>query len=366
MTMISFICKMSGRIRLFLAIENLKKALDDEQMRLPYYEQFFPLLGNANTINLNVQMLQDLMNDAAVAAQNVMVTRGGAVYAQYVNNAPEPAAPNTVLPPPRRLAAPVPSTVVTDVSKYLSYAEKIMTYFVSAGVTSTTYRVRDIIMLYIYVYSLDKYRPLYKVLENILFTTEKQCVPCFGENDLGPLLDNIRELTGINNIRLDFESVVSSLAFINKSVFNELSKFPIVKVKNTTDVIVYNNETDPCKVIVDKFTLLIGENVQYFHEAKNSEHILIKNPLVIENIAINIEKSSDINRMVYNAVNNIFINTVEQCAAENVKFNVSDYNKRFQFLKRVRESRKHNVVEKVAVGDVSVKPKSRSPTSDIK
>lgn len=360
---------MSAKTRLFLTIEKLKNAMDDPQMRFPFWEQFFPLLGGAAAIDIELSVLGDLINEAAVAAENLLLTQGTAVYSQYLygNNTATNRNVTNRLPPRRQV---VPVVGVVDLKKYTTFADKMMNYFVSAGTTSTTFRVKDLIMLYIYVSHTAKYKSLFDFLETILFRKEKECMPVISSEASSVLLDNLRDLTGITNIRLDYESLMNVNASIQRAVNNELSKYPQIKVRDyITNVNVYENITDPQVALAEKFALLAALPCEVAVDAKDNV-LRFPDPMMIENVAVNIEKSADMNRMVYNAINNIFINTVEQCASENIKFDVADYNRRFRMMNRARESNRSNYVEKVAVGDVTtrrrLKTNANTTTSELK
>ncbi|AKN63362.1 hypothetical protein AsGV088 [Agrotis segetum granulovirus] len=356
---------MSAKTRLFLTIEKLKNAMDDAQMRFPFWEQFFPLLGDATTIDVDLSVLSELINEAAIAAENLIITQGGAVYSQYLyGNAGTDSTRNQLRAPLRRGLLPSPVTVTLDVKKYASFAEKIMNYFVSSSVTSTSFKIKDLIMLYLFLSHTPKYKNLFSFIESVLFRKDKECVPVLEGEATSVILDNLRDLTGITNIRLDYESLMAVNVSLQRTTSAELSKYPQVKVRDyITNMNVYEKVTDPCKAFVDKFQLLLSQKVQHIVDAKDNYFSFGNNPLIIENIAINIEKSSDMNRMVFNAINNIFINTVEQCASENIKFDVADYNRRFRIMDRARESGKNNFVEKVAIGDVVTRKRSKTTTS---
>ncbi|ABQ52018.1 hypothetical protein SlGVgp075 [Spodoptera litura granulovirus] len=358
---------MSAKVRLFLTIERLKNNMDDSQMRLPYWEQFFPLFGDAQSVNIDIRMLSDLINEAGVAAENRLVTQSGAIYSQYINDGVTENAPAPALRLPLRRIEPVTKTAplnnLDDSPKYASVANKMMNYFASAGVSSVPFRVRDVIMLYLYTASLPKFKPLFTMIDSALFRSDHECTPVYSSSASSLILDNLRDLTGITNIRLDYDSLIHINVSIQKAVNNELSKYPVIKVKDYCSLInVYDKITEPCKAYLDKFSMLIAQKVQY--EVRATPFLnLCHNPVIIENVVISVEKSSDMNRMVYNAVNNIFINAVEQCAIENIKFDVDDYCRRFKLMDRVREVSKNNVVEKEAAGDVVSRKRLRTLTN---
>jgi|WetSurMetagenome_2_1015567.scaffolds.fasta_scaffold05787_2 hypothetical protein len=361
---------MSAKTRLFLTIERLKNLMYDPQMRFPFWEQFFPLLGDANSVDIDLGVLSELINEAAVAAENLLLTQGGAIYSQYLygaNAAPAASAAATATNrlPVRRAAASAPTII--DTKKYTTFADKTMNYFVSAGTTSVSFRVKDLIMLYVYVSHTPKYRPLFDFMEAILFRKEKECMPVVSSEVSSILLDNLRDLTGITNVRLDYESLMNVNVAVQRAANNELSKYPLIKVRDyITNVNVYDKVTEPCKAFGDKFQLLLAQKPMNFVDASDYTITFGANPVIIENVAISIEKSSDMNRMVFNAINNIFINTVEQCASENIKFDVDDYNRRFRIMERARESSRNNYVEKVAVGDVVARKRIKTnPTTTL-
>nr|WOZ46860.1 hypothetical protein ICELHAMJ_00063 [Cydia pomonella granulovirus] len=170
------------------------------------------------------------------------------------------------------------------------------------------------------------------------------------------VLDNLRDLTVITNFRLDQEAVNLMVHNLQVALNNELSKYPTVKVKDFISTSnVYEKEVEPAKAFGDKFELLVAQ--KHTHQVLAADNTLLfnSNPVIVENIAASIEANCDINRMVYNSINNIFINSVEQSAAENIKFDVDDYNRRFRVLDRVRDNLRNNFVEKVAAGDISIK-----------
>ncbi|AQQ80354.1 P40 [Betabaculovirus altermyunipunctae] len=361
---------MSAKTRLFLTIERLKNHLDDAQMRLPYWEQFFPLFSTtSNTVTLDMAMVTDLINEAAVAAENRLVMQGATIYSQYTNNAPDPVASAGATTanrlPPLRVVTPAPAArPEIDYKKYSTYTNKVLNYFVSAGVSSTAFRVKDIVMMYLYTSSVPKLKPLFNLLDAALMRGERDCVMSLDESTSSLVLDNLRDVTGVTNIRLDYESVVYLNNSIQKALNNELAKYPVVKVRDRCSMAggnIYDKITDPCKAFVDKFSLLVGLKVQF--QVKSCPNNLCTNPVLIENVAINVEKACDMNRMVFNAINNIFINTVEQCAIENIRFDAEDFSKKFRLLDRVREMGKNNVVEKEAAGDLLTRKRLRTATN---
>lgn len=358
---------MSARTRLFLTIERLKNHLDDAQMRLPYWEQFFPLFsGNATTITLDMTLLTDLINEAAVAAENRLVTQGATIYAQYTNDPSlsstqqqQPTASTGNRLPPMRIVHQ--SASENNFKKYSTFTNKVLNYFVSAGVTASIFRVKDIVMMYLYTSSVPKFKPLFDVLDAALMRGERECVLGLNETTSSLVLDNLRDITGMTNIRLDYESLNYLNNSIQKAVNNELHKYPVIKVRDRCSLLggnVYDKITDPCKAFVDKFGLLVGLKMQY--QVTSCPNNFCTNPVLIENIAINIEKSCDMNRMVFNSINNVFINTVEQCAIENIRFDAEDFSKKFRILDRVREMAKNNCVEKGAAGDVVTRKRLRT------
>ncbi|AER41506.1 BV/ODV-C42 [Epinotia aporema granulovirus] len=357
---------MSAKTRLFLTIEKLKNAMDDPQMTYPFWEQFFPLLGNTPSVNIEYATLSDLINEAAEAAERIIVTQGVVINSQYIQNAPNTSAAATVttnlLPPRRQIVKTAVSTTV-DAKKYISAAEKTMNYFVSAGVSSANFTVRDIIKLYLYVSAADNSKHLFNFMESILFRADKDCTPILSSEETSLLLDDLRNLTGVVNIRLDYDALLYVNTSIQRVINSELSRFPQIKVTEYFNNNVYKNEVDFYKAYVDKYQKLIqlsGNN--YYVEAKNNIVKYNRNPTLIDNIASNIEKYTNMNRMVYNAVNNIFINSLEQCAAENIRFDLDSYNRRMRITDRVREKLRNNYVDKVAAGDVVVKKRLKTNT----
>lgn len=360
---------MSAKIRLFLTLEKLKNAMNDVNMQLPYWELFFPLLGDASTATVEFTSLYDLINDVAAAADGNVVAQGGAIYANYTNDGSAPSTVQTtgaggVLPPRRVVAAT--TGVVLDVKKFSTFADKMMQHFVSAGAGAQVFKVRDIIMLYLYTAHNQRFRVLYNFLESALFRGERECVPTMSSADSSLLLDSVRELTNMTNIRLDYEALMNASMSVHRAVQNELTRYPSIRVRPFFSTLnVYDKVTEPCKAFVDKFGTLLSQKIQYYVPA--AEVSLCNSPMVIENILSSVEKSSDVVRMVYNAMNNIFINTVEQCAVENIRFDMEDFNKRFQLMERVRDMSSGNVVEKEAVGDVVTRKRLRPPvTSELK
>lgn len=356
---------MSATTRFFLTIERLKNNLDDAQMRLPFWERFLALFGT-NTITLDMPLLTDLINECAVAAENKLVMQSATIYSQYTNNATDPQQQQQPpalnrLPPFRVVnSTPVANNNI-DFKKYASYTNKVLNYFVSAGVTSSAFKVKDIIMMYLYTSSIPKFKPLFDVLDAALTRGERECVVSLNETTSSLVLDNLRDVTGVTNIRLDYESLVYLNNSIQKAVNNELHKYPMVKVRDRCSLLnanIYDKITEPCKAFVDKFSLLIALKVQY--QVASCPNNFCTNPVVVENVAINVEKSCDMNRMVFNAINNIFINTVEQFAIENIKFDEEDFSKRFRILDRIREMGNNNFVEKEAAGDLVTRKRLRT------
>ncbi|QOD40039.1 p40 [Matsumuraeses phaseoli granulovirus] len=364
----------SAKIRLFLTIEKLKNAMDDSQMTYPFWEKFFPLLGNANTISIELSTLGELINEAAETAEQLVVTQGGVLFSQYLqggNSVPVATNTNDAIAPSafgntRHLLLPQTSSgpVVFDSKKYHTSAEKMATYFVSASSSSTVYTVKDVVKLFLYISHVPKYKHLFEMLEMALFRKDKECIPAIGNEKTLLILDNLRDLTTITNFRLDYESMVSMTSSIQRALNNELTKYPQIKVQEFfTTTNMYEKEVDPYKAYSEKFQLLVEQKSGHHVLATDNVLSFNKNPLFVESIAANIEFNCDMNRMVYNSMNNIFINMVEQCAAENVKFDMADYNKRFRILDRVREKLRNNYVEKVAMGDVGIRKRSKTVAS---
>ena len=310
-------------------------------------------------------LLTDLINECAVAAENKLVMQSATIYSQYTNNAADPQQqqqPPLNRLPPFRVVNPAPvNNNNVDFKKYATYTNKMLNYFVSAGVTASAFKVKDIIMMYLYTSSIPKYKPLFDVLDAALTRGERECVVSLSETTSSLVLDNLRDVTGVTNIRLDYESLVYLNNSIQKAVNNELHKYPAVKVRDRCSLLnanIYEKITDPCKAFVDKFSLLIGLKLQY--QVASCPNNFCTNPVVVENVAINVEKSCDMNRMVFNAINNIFINTVEQFAIENIKFDEEDFSKRFRILDRIREMGNNNFVEKEAAGDLVTRKRLRT------
>ncbi|APO13956.1 P40 [Plodia interpunctella granulovirus] len=360
----------SAKIRLFLTIEKLKNAMEDPQMTYPVWEYFFPLLGDASSVRIDLSVLSELIGEAADVAEQVLITQGGMIFSQYSQQAsapPQPVLPRRVLLPPR---AEPPATTATslDTKKYHSFAEKMATHFISASVTSVSYYVKDVVKFYLYVSRVPRYKPLFDFIESALFRKERECIPNISSEQSASILDNLRDLTSITNIRLDYESMMSMNTGLQHVLNNGVIKYPDIKIREyISNVNVYEKEVEPYKAYADKFALLLTLKVTQTASAASSNELnYTKNPLMVEKIAENVERNCDMNRMVYNAINNIFINIVEQSAAENIKFDMADYNKRFRMMDRVRENARINYVDKVAVGDVGsrkrIKTISTTPT----
>ncbi|AEB00358.1 p40 [Clostera anachoreta granulovirus] len=353
----------SGRTRLFLTIEKLKNAMDDTNMAYPFWEKFFPLLGSATSISLDVSMLGELINEAAETAEQLILTQGGAIFSQHVQGGvggavPRPTVVRGILQPLTTTATPAKF----DDKKYHTQAEKLTSYLVSASLTSTMFTVKDVVKMYLYTFNVPKYKPLFEVLEQTLFRKEKECVPVVSAENTSLILDNLRDLTTITNYRLDQEAMTLMLTNLHRALNNELSKLPHVKVKEYIPGTgnVYEKEVKPYKALADKFELLVAQKTSHYVVAADNKLTFSSNPFMVENVAAVIEKNCDMNRMVYNSINNIFINAVEQSAAENIKFDSADYNKRFKILERVRENSQSNFVDKVAVGDVITRKRTKT------
>ncbi|AMF83819.1 BV/ODV-C42 [Cnaphalocrocis medinalis granulovirus] len=365
----------SAKTRLFLTIEKLKNIMEDGQMTYPFWEKFFPLLGNnTNVITIDVTTLGDLINEAAETADQLIVTQGGVMYSQYLQNPTDPmmTATTTNQSPSfyRRLLlnntsagnVTTPSTIVLDMKQYHSYAEKIATYFVSASVSSTVFTVKDIVKLYLFISQKPKLQPLFKLMEQLLFKTPKTCIPTVDANTKSFVLDNLRDLTTMTNYRLDNESLVLMLTNLQYALNNELCKYPNVRVREyISDLNVYDNEVQPSKAFADKFKLLVTLKPTHCISGGNKNALFRSSTLTnIESVAAEMERNCNMYRMVYNSINNIFINAVEQSAAENIKFDIKDYNKRFVVLERVRENSRNNVVDKLVVGDVNGRKRTQT------
>ncbi|ACZ63556.1 PrGVORF70 [Pieris rapae granulovirus Wuhan] len=355
----------SAKTRLFLIIEKLKNTMDDSQMSYPFWEKFFPLLGNTNTISLDVSTLGEMINEAAETAEQLILTQGGAIFSQHIQNANAPVSSATK----RLFVSPVSNHVSTkpfDTKRYHIFTEKIANYFVSASISSTPFTVKDVVKLYLYLSHTPKYKPLYELLEQALFKKEKECMPVVNGEKTALILDNLRDLTTITNYRLDYEAMILMITNIERALNNELTKYPQIKVKEfISNVNVYEKEVKPYKAVADKFELLVAQKTSHYVVAVDNKLSFKSNPILVENIAASIEKNCDINRMVYNSMNNIFINAVEQSAAENIKFDMADYNKRFRILDRVRENSRNNFVEKVAVGDVGIRKRTKTVNTTL-
>nr|ARX72067.1 hypothetical protein EREL_078 [Erinnyis ello granulovirus] len=353
----------SAKIRLFLTIEKLKNIMDDPQMTYPFWERFFPLMGSSTSINLDVTTLSELINEAAEVAEQLIVTQGGAIFSQHIQNAPQNnRIPSTVTHVPVVQRTAVTSVnPIFDTKRYYSQVEKIATYFVSASLSSTPFTVKDMIKLYLYVAHMPKFKPLYELMEQALFRKERECVPTLSAEQTTLIVNNIRDLTSVTSYRLDYESVLLMMTNVQRALNNELSKYPQVKVKEfVSSVNVYEKAVKPYKALADKFELLVGQKSSHYVIAADNKLTFTANPMFVENIAAMMERNCDIVRMIYNSINNIFINAVEQSAAENIKFDVYDYNKRFKILDRVRENSRDRYVEKVAVGDVSTRKRMKT------
>ncbi|ABC61200.1 unknown [Choristoneura occidentalis granulovirus] len=354
----------SAKIRLFLTIEKLKNVMEDTQMSYPFWEKFFPLFGNTTTINLDVATLSELINEAAETAEQLIVTQGGAIFSQHLQNAPinnTSMSTKQIVTPIRTTIASASANNVFDAKKYHAAAEKIATYFVSASVSSVPFFVKDLVKLYLYAAHTPKFKHLYEMLEQTLFRKERECIPVISPDKIALILDNIRDITSMTSYRLDYESAVLMITNIQRALNNEMSRYPQVKVKEfISNVNVYEKEVKPFKALADKFELLVGQKTSHYVVATDNKLQFNSSPMMIENVATMIEKHCDMSRMVFNSINNIFINAVEQSAAENIKFNMIDYNKRFQILDRVRENSQIKFVEKGAVGDVGSRKRTKT------
>ncbi|AAM70275.1 budded virus and occlusion derived virus capsid protein 42 [Phthorimaea operculella granulovirus] len=350
---------MSAKTRLFLIIEKLKNAMEDAEMRFPFWEKLFPLFGNV-TVNIEVSMISEMINEAVEMSVKTVTSQGLMMYSQFIQNGSQPPTVSgelarslhQMLGTNRMKEKVVKVSTKLDTDKYFSAAQKITNYFVSASNTSTSFLVKDVVKLYLYLSHMPKYRTLFIVLEDTLFRLEKECSPSISSENINSILENIRELTGINSLRLDADAIRYMNLNVQRAVNNELGKYPNVKVQDINRVLSgYENEVDPVKAYTDKFERLML--LETFGTANATDvHIRKQDPATIDSIAANIEMNCDMSRMVFNAINNIFINALEQSAAENIKFDVNDYNKRFRLLDRVRENSRKSEIEKAAVGDV--------------
>lgn len=346
----------SAKTRLFLTIEKLKNTMDDAQMSYPFWEKFFPLLGGASTVTVDVTTLGELINEAAETAEQLILTQGGVIFSQFQAGGSVAPVP-TVTPNLRIINRQQPPDPLTlDVKRYHPYAEKIANHFVSASVGSTVYTVKDVVKLFLYISHVPKYRPLFELLQEALFRKLGECTPVVGGEKGALVLNNLRDLTTITNFRLDHEALSLMNVNVQRALNNELSKYPHIKVREfISGVNLYETEVEPFKAYADKFELLVAQKSTHQVFAADNKLVFNRDPVLVENLATNVEINCDLNRMVYNSMNNIFINAVEQSAAENIKFDVGDYNKRFRTLERVRENSRGAAVEKVAVGDVGIR-----------
>nr|AJA91711.1 BV/ODV-C42 [Adoxophyes orana granulovirus] len=350
----------SAKTRLFLTIEKLKNAMEDTQMSYPFWEKFFPLLGNATTVTIDFNTLSDLINEAAETAEQLIMTRGGVMFSQYLQqqqtNGANVIASNTSSNNINRFitSRPVVENVnKIDTKKYYPSVEKLSTYFVSASISSTLYTVKDIVKLYLYLSHTPSYSPLFNLLEQILFKSQKDCIPNVPSDQATVILNCIRNLTSITNYRLDYDGLMLMLNNIRISLNNEIAMYPIVKVRDIiSNLNAYDRETEPYKAYAEKFEMLVALKSSHHVVATDNKLSFNGNTIIINNTAASVERYCDINRMVFNSVNNIFINAVEMCASENVKFDVNNYNRKFVVLDRVRENVRNNFVERVAVGDI--------------
>ncbi|UYE99000.1 MAG: c42 [Betabaculovirus sp.] len=353
----------SAKIRLFLTIEKLKNIMDDPQMTYPFWERFFPLMGNSTVVNLDVTTLSELINEAAEVAEQLIVTQGGAIFSQHVQNAPQSGRFGTAVGGVSYVPRSVPTavnTTIIDTKKYHTHVEKIATYFVSASLSSTPFTVKDIVKLYLYVAHMPKFKPLYELMEQALFRKERECMPTLNAERTTIIVNNIRDLTSMTSYRLDYESILLMMTNIQRALNSELTKYPQVKVKEfMSSVNVYEKAVKPYKALADKFELLVAQKSSHYVVAADNKLTFAANPIFVENVSAMMERNCDMVRMIYNSINNIFINAVEQSAAENIKFDVFDYNKRFKILDRVRENSANKQVDKVAVGDVSTRKRTK-------
>ncbi|AKN80736.1 P40 [Diatraea saccharalis granulovirus] len=366
----------SARTRLFLMIEKLKNAMEDPQMSFPFWEKFFPLLGSSTEISLPVATLSELLNEAAEVAEQTILTQGSVLFSQFIQGNETTTNTTTTtnnninnnnVNSLRRLFTPTPSTSSGfDAKKYHTYAEKMATYFTSASVSSAVYTVKDIVKLYMYISHVSKYKPLFEVLEPALFRKERECTPPIQDSSL--VLDCLRDLTMITNIRLDYEALMVMITSVQRALDNVLVKYPHVKVSELISSVNVNEKAiSPSQAYGAKFELLLEQKPMSVVDAIDNPITFNENPTLIESIAANIEMNCDINRMVFNSINNIFINAVEQSAAENIEFDVADFNKRYRVLERIRDNLRVNRVDKIAVGETSIKKKIESDksTADI-
>ena len=337
--------------------------MDDPQMTYPFWERFFPLMGNSTVVNLDVTTLSELINEAAEVAEQLIVTQGGAIFSQHVQNAPQQSGRlasgvgyvSRSVPP-----TAVVNTTIIDTKKYYTQVEKIATYFVSASLSSTPFTVKDIVKLYLYVAHMPKFKPLYELMEQALFRKERECTPTLNAERTTLIVNNIRDLTSMISYRLDYESILLMMTNIQRALNSELTKYPQVKVKESvSSVNVYEKAVKPYKALADKFELLVAQKSSHYVVAADNKLSFAANPIFVENVSAMMERNCDMVRMIYNSINNIFINAVEQSAAENIKFDVFDYNKRFKILDRVRENSANKQIDKVAVGDVSTRKRTK-------
>lgn len=339
--------------------------MDDPQMTYPFWERFFPLMGNSTVVNLDVSTLSELINEAAEAAEQLIVTQGGAIYSQHVQNAAQSNRGGVgngigVAYVPRIPPSVSGVNTIIDTKKYYTQVEKIATYFVSASLSSTPFTVKDIVKLYLYVAHMPKFKPLYELMEQALFRKERECTPTLNAERTTLIVNNIRDLTSMTSYRLDYESILLLMTNIQRALNSELSKYPQVKVKEfMSSVNVYEKAVKPYKALADKFELLVAQKSSHYVVAADNKLTFAANPMIVENVSTMMERNCDMVRMIYNSINNIFINAVEQSAAENIKFDVYDYNKRFKILDRVRENSTNKQIEKVAVGDVSTRKRTK-------
>ncbi|UXX41880.1 bv/odv-C42 [Psilogramma increta granulovirus] len=353
----------SAKIRLFLTIEKLKNIMDDPQMTYPFWERFFPLMGNSTAVNLDVTTLSEFINEAAEVAEQLIVTQGGAIFSQHVQNSPQSGRLQNGMGigyVPRNVPTTVVNTAIVDPKKYYTQVEKIATYFVSASLSSTPFTIKDIVKMYLYVAHMPKFKPLYELMEQALFKKERECTPILNAERITLVVNNIRDLTLMTSYRLDYESIILMMTNIQRVLNSELTKYPQVKVKEfVSSVNVYEKAVKPYKALADKFELLVAQKSSHYVVAADNKITFVANPMFVENVAAMMEYNCDMIRMIYNSINNIFINAVEQSIAENIKFDVFDYNKRFKILDRIRENSATKQIDKVAVGDVITRKRTK-------
>ncbi len=337
-------------VMLFLEIERIKNKID-AQMNMAIWPKFFTLLGDPDaTIDISMSEFQDFLVTVAQLSQAYHTENNAALTSQFAARpgtviggvgAADTACPFPGPPQPNVLNLFPTNKRVNDkdinlnMMQYRKNCQKLLKYYALTNTTSTDFKVSDIVSSMVYLAKSPKYRALYSLLEESLYS-EYDCNPNLTSQEIMHLIDLLRNLFDMPTNTLDYGNIQVMKSALSRAMNSPISRYPRVMVVQST-VLSKDKRCSLDELIVERGKRFNKIEPQQFMNPTDSSRIPYCDDISFINQLMKIVDEYPLHRMFYNAANAIFYTTMDNYAMANCNFEVKDYNELYNVMDDINE-----------------------------